>query len=263
MATGDITALANRALLSIGARAFIAGPNEKSTQADAVLILFTPTFESLARSADWNCLRQQLQLSLIAAAQGTPENPDGTSLPLAPQPWLYSYQLPNDCLQMRYVMPNFMATVSSGTTANTTAPAVPAPIGFSQGNDYPYIVAYGTDSAGNPINVVLTNVENAIAVYTVNQQIPQIWDADFQSAFVALLGAYLVPALSLNMALMDRQFKLADEFITRARIRDGDEGYTVQDHTPDWIKARNGGIGWGYAGAGGPYFNWSSAYGQY
>ena len=263
MATGDITAICNRALLSIGSRAFISGLNEKSTQADACLILFTPTYESLSRSADWNCLRQQQSLGLIAAAQGTPENPNGTSLPLSPQPWLYSYQLPNDCLQMRYVMPNFMATLSSGTTPNTTAPAVPAPIGFDQGNDYPYIVAYGTDASGNPIQVVLTNVENAIAVYTVNQPNPAIWDSDFQSAFVALLAAYLVPALSLNIALMDRQLKIADSFIQRARIRDGDEGYTKQDHTPDWIKARNGGAIWGYEGGPGPYFNWSSAYGQY
>src|SRR4051812_38928967 len=98
-ASSTSVSVCNQALLQIGARSTIASLTEGSVESNACNILFTPTFEMLARSAPWNCLRKQATLTLIAAAQGTPENPDGTTLPLPPSPWLYSYAEPSDCLQ--------------------------------------------------------------------------------------------------------------------------------------------------------------------
>ena len=263
MATGSITDLVNRALLSIGARTLVSNISEQTTAANAAAILYTPTFESLARSANWNCLRTQASLTLLQAAPGTPENPNGTTLPYAPQPWLYAYEYPGDCLQIRYIMPNYNITVSTSVTVPPpSTSSIPSPVCVPTDSiGFPFVVSYGKDANGNPTTLVLTNVENAIAVYTVNQPNPQIWDSEFQSAFVALLGAALVPALAMNMALMDRQVKLAEGYIARARIRDGDEGFTKQDHTPDWFRARSGGSGT-YLDSGIPYQIGSTAYGQ-
>jgi len=246
MATGSVISLCNRALLSIGARAQISSLTEGSTESDACSVLYTPTFESLARTAHWNCLRKQASLSLLAAAAGTPENLDGTTLPLPPQPWLYSYALPNDCLQARFIMPNANATPTGVplTPATQDAPWYVYPVG-----QMPYYVAYDTDANNSPIQVVLTNVAQAILVYTVNQPNPQVWDSDLQQAFVASLAAYLVPALSLNMPLMRMQVELADRIIANARARDANENYNNQTIIPDWIRARNTG-GLGYYGVG-------------
>lgn len=249
MATGNTLNICNRSLLSIGSQAQISSFNEGSAQANAAATLFTPTFEQLARSAPWNCLRKEAVLTLLAAAQGTPENPDGTTLPLPPTPYLYSYAYPSDCLQMRFIMPSLPAP-NAGVpifSVNTSAPTW-----LPNGGQIPYTVAYSTDVNNNPINVVLTNQSQAIAVYTVNQPNPQIWDSLFQAAMVASLAAYFVPALSLHMPLMSIQIKLAEQMIEQARVRDGNEGVTSMDHTPDWMRARQG--------ASGKY--WNNGYGQ-
>jgi hypothetical protein len=248
----DLVSVTNRALLSIGARAQVSSiaPSDGSTEADAASVLFTPTFEALGRAAHWNCLRKQATLSLLAAATGTPENPSGTSLPLPPTPWLYQYSYPSDCLNMRFIVPSLPAGVGGVPPATTINNAAMTCLpGNSQ---IPFAVAYATDVAGNPIITILTNQSQAQAVYTVNQPNPIIWDSLFQEAMVASLAAYFVPALSLNIALMKAQIERAEGMIVRARVADGNEGVTVMDHLPDWMRARGGEYGWGW-GFGGSF----------
>lgn len=186
-------------------------------------------------------MRQQKTLSLLKAAAGTLENVLGTSLPIPPTPWLYSYALPSDCLKVRYLLPTY--NPSTGLVPLTSFNNV-APLDFSRNEEVPYAVAYDTDTTGNPITVILTNLSQAQAVYTVNQPNPIIWDSQFQAAMVASLAAFLVPALSLNMSLMTTCIRLADGIIAQARVSDGNEGVMTMDHVPDWILARDGGEGY-------------------
>ena len=231
--------IVNRALLSIGARAQVSSinPSDGSTEADACAILFTPTFEMLARAAHWNCFRKQADLSLIKAAEGTPENPTGTTLPLAPFPWLYAYEYPFDCLKMRSIVASLPSTSGSVplTGLNNQASTY-----LPKGSAIPFVVSYDTDLAGNPVTHILTNQSQAQAVYTVNQPNPAIWDSLFQGAMVESLAAYLVPALSLNMELLKVKVATSERLVAQARVSDGNEGVTVIDHTPDWIVARGG-----------------------
>lgn len=244
MATGSVLSICNRSLLSIGSQSQISAFNEGSTQADACSTLFTPTFEALARSAHWNCLRQQSVLSLLAAAAGTPENLDGTTLPLPPVPWLYAYQLPANSLQARFIVPS----LNSSAYGSSISSAYISAATYLPTETIPFRVAYATDVNNNPIQIILTNQTQAQLVFTVNQPNPQIWDSQFQAAMVASLAAYLVPALALNTTLMQVQIGIAEKLIMQARVRDGDEGTTSQDHIPDWIQARN--IGGTYYGNG-------------
>lgn len=249
----SVISIANRSLLSIGARAQVSSLQEASAEANAISVLFAPTFESLGRTAWWNCLRRQGTLTLLKAAQGTPENPNGTTLPLPPQPWLYSYALPSDCLHMRFIVPSFPAQ-QTGVSPLTTA-SVASPINLPNQGQIPFAVAYDTDANGSPITVVLTNQSQAQAVYTVNQSNPQIWDSGLQAAMVASLAAYLVPALSLDKGLMTASINTAEKIIAQARTQDANEGTHSQDHQPDWITARagSGGAGYGYGYWGNQY----------
>lgn len=239
----NIVSVANISLQAMGAQATISNINEGSTQSNAVNIYFSFLFSMLGRTANWNCLRQQNPLTLLAAAKGTPENQNGTTLPFPPQPWLYSYSLPPDCLRARFIVPIIPNGAGSGTPLTTATftnePTMPV-------QQIPFKVAYGTDQSGNPIQVVLTNLSQAQMVYTVNQQNPQIWDSMFTAAFVATLAAWLVPALSMDKAMIGIQSKIATELVMQARVSDGDEGSTCQDHIPDWIRARSAGAGYGY-----------------
>lgn len=251
-ASSSVVSVCNRSLLSIGARSQISSLQEGSTESNALSVLYQPTFEQLARTAPWNCLRKQLALTLLAAASGTPENPTGTTLPVPPQPYLYAYALPSDCLQMRFIMPIYPNNVGSGSTPLTTASVV-ADSNYGAYLQIPYAVAYSTDTDGNPIQVVLTNQTQAQAVYTINQSNPVIWDSLFEAGMVASLAVYLVPALSLNLPLMQMAIKTADGIIAQARVRDGDEGVTSQNREASWMTARNQGGSIGWTGSGQMY----------
>ena len=250
-ASSSIISLANRALLSIGARAQIQSLQEGSTESNAINALYSSTFQQLARSAMWNCLRAQKILSLLAAAAGTPENPQGTTMPLPPFPYLYQYAAPSDSLDIRFLLPTFPTQAAQGgnpiplTTSDWQSNYM-----FGSPGQIPFEVAYAADAQNNPLQVILTNLRDAQAVYTVNQQNPVIFDSLFEAAMVASLAVYLVPALSLNLPLMQMSIKTAEAMIGQARVRDGDEGYTSQNREADWMRARNqgGNIGWNQRG---------------
>ena len=234
----------NLALLSIGSQVQISSinPSDGSTEANAVATLFSFVFQQLARTARWGCLNKQVTLTLIQAAQGTPENPSGTTLPIPQQPWQYGYLYPADCLLFRQIFPPINTTASGGINQtslnNSVAPTLPGTYAI------PYATGYSTDSNGNPLEVLLTNQENAVANYIVNQQDPASWDSLFTSAFVASLAAYLVPALSLNPPLMQQQIQIAERMIATARAMDANEGTYNQDNVPDWMRARSGATGY-------------------
>lgn len=242
MSSQNQLSVSNLALLSIGARAQVSSinPSDGSTAADAISTLYSFIFEQLARTTKWGCLNKQLSLTMLQAAQGTPENPTGTSLALPQQPWLYAYLYPPDCLLMREIFPPL---ITSGSAINQTSLNNNVTPCFSGQYQILYETAYSVDSSGNPLEVILTNQENAVANYTVNQQNPQSWDALFTSAFVASLAAYLVPALSLNPPLMQQQIGIAQKMIALAQAQDSNESPTVQDHIPDWIRTRQGATG--------------------
>jgi len=237
--------VANRALLAVGARTQVSSitPSDGSVEADAISTLWQPTFEQLGRAAQWNCLTKQVTLSLLQAAQGTPENPDGTSYPIPPTPWLYAYSYPSDCLAMRYIIPslpmNEGGTVPATTINNAAGTWIPG------GRQIVYQVITEYTENNSPYLVILTNQDQAQAQYTVNEPNPAVWDSLFQAAMVASLGAFLAPALSLDMNLMQLQIRTAEGAIKQARAADGNEGVTTMDHLPDWMIARAGGQGMG------------------
>src|ERR1700761_2442839 len=245
MASGDILSICNRSLLSIGARSQVSSvnPSDGSVEANACSVLFTPTFEALGRAAHWNCLGREIALSLLMAASGTPENPSGSSYPIPPIPWLYAYAYPSDCLDVRYIVPSFPTNNGSSTPQTTINNA--AGTWLPTGGQIPYKVQTVLDKNNNSILVILTNQDLATCVYTTNLPNPAQWDSLFQQAMVASLGAYLVPALSLSLPLMQLSIQTAEKAIAMARAADGNEGVTVMDHLPDWMIARAGGSNWG------------------
>lgn len=240
-ASSSVVSLANRSLLMVGARTQISNLQEGSNEANAISTLYLPTYQALARTAPWNCLRSQAVLTLLAAAAGTPENVDGTTLPLPPTPWLYQYAVPSDSLQIRYIVPSFPNSTPTGMTPLTTASTVNAPWIPGMAAQIPYAVAYATDSSDAPIQVILCNQTQAQVVYTIDQPNPVIFDSLFEQALVSSLAAYLVPALSLNFDLMAMCINTAEAAITQARVRDGDEGVTSQNRNAQWMTARNTG----------------------
>ena len=89
-----------------------------------------------------------------------------------------------------------------------------------------------------PQRVVLTNQEFASMSYVQDVTNPDLMDDLFQDAFVKVLGATLAIPLTGDKKLANLAIQEANNTITLARTADGNEGLTMNDISPDWIRIR-------------------------
>lgn len=233
--------IVNRALIAIGARANVTSLQERSPEAEQANWLYVPTRQALLRAAHWNFARKTAYLTVIKSAPGTPTNPGPGTLAWDPAtqpapPWLYEYAYPSDCLQVRFVQPQISVGFGPTDQIFSVPSYTPVPnIGYTAQR---FQVATDTDHGGQQVNVILTNQGTAICIYTMDIVNENLWDGLFQQAMVESLGSQLALQLNGNVQLARLQAGKAMEAINQARARDGDEGLTVNDHTPGWIAIR-------------------------
>lgn len=232
--------IANRALSAIGTRSSITSFAENSNEAEQCNLLIEPLRDELLRMAPWNCATNTDLLTVLKAAPGTPENPTTGQATwtkaIPPPPWAYEYAMPSDCLRLLWVVPQF-ATGFAGGVPITTAITGSTPT-YWNGPPVRFKVAIDQDDNGNDIKVILTNQEQAILTYIKRVMNPDVWDVQFQQALVAALAARLVWALVGAKELANEKTKEANSYIALARQSDGNEGLTINDVTPDWIRVR-------------------------
>lgn len=252
----DIVSICNLALLKIGQQVTIQSVTppkpDGSAAAAACAVLYQPTMDALFGAAKWNFARKQIYLTQVKTAIST----TSTSVPLAdrpPEPFLYEYLYPDDCIMARFI-PAIAVTASTSTSTvpfTTGANAVDPWTGWT---NQPARFVVANDATISPsfvqTKVILTNQPQAQLIYTVRVTDPNVWDQQFVDAASSSLAAWLVPALALNMPLMNMQIKIAQGIINSARISDGNEGLTYQESLPDWIVARYQSSSWGWGGAG-------------
>lgn len=85
---------------------------------------------------------------------------------------------------------------------------------------------------------ILTNQEFATLGYIRQVTDPNVMDPQLQQAWAAALGARMCIQLTGDKTLANMCLQQANQFITLARVSDGNEGLTVNDVTPDWIRIR-------------------------
>lgn len=227
------TDVTNLALTKIGIQGSVSSilPSDGSTEGDAASILYNPLIDSLHRSANWNFARKQEQLTLIRAFSVNGVVSDDPP----PQPWLYEYLYPADCIRARFLQP-FLSIGNTTSPPLTTADnIIPT---FYESNPIKFIVANNRNLSGHPTRVILTNMQNAILVYTMRVEDPGLWDPQFLDAASAYLGAWLINALARNRAQLNDMISIVKEIVGEARRTDGDEGITSADHLPDWMAVR-------------------------
>ena len=110
-----------------------------------------------------------------------------------------------------------------------------------------------THGAKGPQRVILTNQEFATLGYVHQVTNPNVWDTLFQSALINLVAAALCMALKGDKVFANGLIKEVNDAIELARSVDGNEGLTVNDVTPDWIRIRGVNFTEGYSG---PYTGW-------
>lgn len=242
----SITDIANRALALIGTRSSIASLAEQSNEAIQCQLYIDTCRRQILRMAPWNSCRNYNSLTLICAAPGTPENPT-TGAPQwikgqPPPPWCYEYAYPSDCIRPLFIVPQFTTGFAGGvpiTTAVTGgAPQFwnGPPVRFQVGLDQ---ILNGVPAVGGAdTKVIWTNQEFAILGYNKDLSDPNVMDDQLQEAWACHLSGRLAIALTGDKALANLRIKDANEIIQVARVGDGNEGLTINNVTPDFIRTR-------------------------
>lgn len=107
--------------------------------------------------------------------------------------------------------------------------------------------------------VILTNQEFATMTYNQDITDPNQMDPEFQTAWAFVLGGMLCMSLMGDKAMANGLIGRANQLIEVARTPDGNEGLTINDITPDWIRIRGVDFAEPYSG---PYsgFDWGGLY---
>ena len=120
-----------------------------------------------------------------------------------------------------------------------------------------------TFATAAPQRVILCNQQQAILCYNGQITDPNIMDPLFQDAWIAILAARLSFQLSGDKQRANELIGITNTMITEARKVDGNEGLTVNDVTPDFLRIRGnyGGPNWEYSPN--TSFDWGSFYSPY
>lgn len=116
-----------------------------------------------------------------------------------------------------------------------------------------FTLTYGTKGTQR---VILTNQEYATLAYIRQVTDPNVWDPLFSDALYDLIGATINFSLAGDKALSNNLIKSTNTSITTARGVDGNEGLTINDVTPDWIRIRGVPYTQGFSGSYGGDYNW-------
>lgn len=118
----------------------------------------------------------------------------------------YVYALPSDCLQARFLVPEFLTGTESEYTDGLQL--------------YPHMYpAYKTGvSADNSTRTVLTNQENAELVYTVDQTQTALFSSMFVAALSLRLAAYVAVPLTGKVAVAKQMGDQFQETIAAAQV---------------------------------------------
>ena len=246
MTQTTVTTVCNQALGACGARATITNLNENSNEARACRLYYENTRDALLRAAQWNFSRKEDYLTLIKAAPGTPENPNppiGNTGAWNPQtmpalPWLYSYAVPSDSVRTWQILPQLQTTYAGNSVPifSSGPNSVPPPLIIRKG--VKFIEGLDVDAQGNQTRCILTNQEQAVAVYGLRVENPDLWDAQFETAMVNALAWRICIPVSGDKTLAKMAHDTAVETIREARMTDGNSGLTNVNTIPDWIAIR-------------------------
>lgn len=115
-----------------------------------------------------------------------------------------------------------------------------------------------TQGPASPQRVILTNQEFATLAYVQQVVNPDVFDPLFLSALYNALGAAVCQALTGDKTLVKTLVQVVNQKVEIARSIDGNEGLSINDVTPDWIRIR--GINWTDGYISGPYtsYDWGS-----
>ncbi len=251
----SVADICNRALSEIGAQSTIASLDEESQPAVYCKLWYDNIRQGLLRAATWSFARRQVVLAELGNLA------DATS----PYPWLYKYQYPSDCLKFRYVLaPPFL--VEGAITPPQVGVGIPGLLNLAPSRQNRWLINGEVDPlTGVNSTTIVSNVIQAIGVYTADVTDVNQFDTLFESALTSALSYKLCMPLSGNVGMRDSFRLQAEGSILHAQVASGNEALATTDHVVDWVAARGAPSPWALGfgnGACGLDQGWGSWFGS-
>ena len=209
MAQISDTLIANMALTHIGEENDIESLLEETTQAKAVNTWYDFSLQQALEAFDWSFARRRVVLTLHGDTISTT-----SQQPLAGV-WGFRYVYPEDCVVVRKLQ-------------HPNAPP---------DNALPFEIELSLDGTEKTI---VTNVENAVAVFTFLQRAANLYTPGFVLGFSLALAMNVAFTLTGKLSVakeMERRFAVA---ISHAAANMLNEAVEKPPRDADWIRHRTG-----------------------
>jgi hypothetical protein len=193
------------ALSNLGTRSKIASLTEGSVESDELELWYEYSRLTALESYDWSFARKRVALALHS--DDPPEDI-----------WAFRYQYPADCVTARKIEnPNGM-----------DADAVPFEIETSDD---------GSEKT------ILTNMEDAVLVYTFDQQDTSLYRPFFVKMFSYVLAHEVAIALTGKLSIKQAMAEAVSAFVRAAPAADGNERVGRKPRDAEWIRFRTSNSG--------------------
>jgi len=206
--------IGNMALSNLGAKANIESFSEASKEARAISLWYDHS--RLATLEDYNWSFAVKRATLTSHSEGPPSGI-----------WSYRYQYPADCVLARHLQnPEYVA--SSRTIWDVPQVLV-------EPDAIPYIIEM--NSTGTE-KTILTDLNDAVLVYTFDQQNVIHFSRNFSTALSFMLAYFIAIPITGRADLKDQMAQYYSFHMRRAAARDGNEAIQRPPREAESIRAR-------------------------
>lgn len=214
MAVVSETMIGNLALSHIGAKAHIQSLDEDSAEAEAVKLWFDTSRQMMLEGYDWKFARKRVTL-----AQDTEDPPENI--------WSYRYVYPSDALTIRKLQqPTYTLNPLFTSASNTLAEPDAIPFEIEM------------DSTGER-RTILTDLEDAIAVYTFDQENVGLFSTFSVYALSYALAYNISFQLTGKESIKDKMFQFFSITLANAATADANERVSRKAREAEAIRARS------------------------
>ena len=200
MSAASPVSIANMALAHIGARSSIESLSEDSPEARQASLWYDHCRLQTLEASDWSFARKRLTLALHSEAP-----PEGV--------WTYRYQYPSDCIFARRIV----------NPLGPTADQVPFDIEINMIGDE---------------RTILTNLEEAVLVYTKDVASPSLFSTFFVDAVSHLLASYIAYSLTGTRQTKADELNIFSSILRVAAANNANEQAFPPPKDAPWITGR-------------------------
>lgn len=206
MATISPVRIGNMALSHIGDDSTIESLTEASAQAKQINLWYDYSRLQVLEAFDWSFARKRVALAVLEVI--TDDSTDNQRFD-----WVYRYQYPSDCVAARKI------SNPSGKTDDAV----------------PFEVETTPDGSARS---VLTDMEDAILIYTFDAEVAVLFTAHFVDTLAALIAHRIAFSLTGQRSTANDMLQLYNAMLSIAPAHNANEQVAPPAREAEWVRGR-------------------------